>query len=98
MSTCFKKGEKAYRIAIKNSLIQISKNSILEYVNNICSNLLIDETYGSYLNQEFESNFSNFIAYCFEKITDVKNQEGINIKELEYMKNYCNIIYNLFCF
>ena len=90
MSTCFKKGEKAYRIAIKNSLIQISKNSLLEYVNNICSNLLIDETYGSYLNQEFEPNFSNFIAYCFEKITDVKNQEGINIKELEYMKNYIN--------
>ena len=30
MSTCFKKGEKSYRIAIKNALIQIGKNKIRE--------------------------------------------------------------------
>ena len=88
MSTCFEKGEKAYRIAIKNSLIQISKNSILEYIDKIYSQLKDNPDYFSYLNQEFETNFSNYIAYCFEKITDVDNQELINNEELQDLHNY----------
>ena len=39
METCFKKGEKPYRCAIKNSLIQIGKNSIKEYLDIIHSKL-----------------------------------------------------------
>jgi len=91
MSDCFERGEKAYRIAIKNSLIQISKNAILSYIDNICSQLKENPDFFSYLNQEFESNFSNYLAYIFEKITDVDNQEGINQNEMESLHNYLKI-------
>ena len=91
MSDCFHRGEKAYRIAIKNSLIQISKNAILTYINNISTQLKDNQDFFSYLNQEFEPNFSNYLAYVFEKITDVENQEGINQKEMESLHNYLKI-------
>ena len=70
MATCFNKGEKSYRIAIKNSLIQIGKNKIIEYINNICDQLANNLNYYFYLSQAFEPNFPNYLAYCFEKITD----------------------------
>ena len=90
MSICFQKGEKSYRIAIKNSLIQISKNQIKEYVNNVCGQLANNLNYFFYLSQAFEPNFPNYIAYCFEKITDIEKQEGITNDEMESLQNYIN--------
>ena len=87
MSTCFKKGEKSYRIAIKNALIQIGKNKIREYINNIFEQLANNTNYYFYLNQQFEPHFSNYISYCFEKLTDVDKQEGINNNEIENKEN-----------
>ena len=84
MRICFTKGEKSYKIAIKNSLIQIGKNKIKEYINNICDKLSNNENYYFYLNQQFEPHFLNYISYCFEKITDVEKQEGINFFEINY--------------
>ena len=92
MATCFNKGEKSYRIAIKNSLIQIGKNKIIEYINNICDQLANNLNYYFYLSQAFEPNFPNYLAYCFEKITDVENQDGITDNELENLQNYINSI------
>ena len=83
MTTCFNKGKKSYLYAIKNSLIQIGTNTIKEYINDICNQLSNNLNYFFYLNQNFEPNFSNYISYCFEKITDVENQEGINNEEME---------------
>ena len=88
MRICFTKGEKSYKIAIKNSLIQIGKNKIKEYINNICDKLANNENYYFYLNQQFEPHFLNYISYCFEKITDVEKQEGISNNELENLQNY----------
>ena len=88
MRICFTKGEKSYKIAIKNSLIQICKNKIKEYINNICDKLANNENYYFYLNQQFEPHFLNYISYCFEKITDVEKQEGISNNELENLQNY----------
>ena len=90
MRICFTKGEKSYKIAIKNSLIQIGKNKIKEYINNICDKLSNNENYYFYLNQQFEPHFLNYISYCFEKITDIEKQEGISNNELENLKNYIN--------
>ena len=88
MTNCFEKGKKSYRIAIKNSLIQIAKNTIKDYINDICNQLSNNLNYYFYLNQDFEPNFSNYISYCFEKITDIDNQEGINNNEMEDLQNY----------
>ena len=90
MSTCFKKGEKSYRIAIKNALIQIGKNKIREYINNISDQLANNLNYYFYLNQQFEPHFPNYISYCFQKITDVEKQEGISNNEQESLQNYIN--------
>ena len=90
MSTCFKKGEKSYRIAIKNALIQIGKNKIREYINNISDQLANNLNYYFYLSQQFEPHFSNYISYCFEKITDVEKQEGISNDDMESLQNYIN--------
>ena len=90
MSTCFKKGEKSYRIAIKNALIQIGKNKIKDYINNISEELANNINYYFYLNQQFEPHFPNYISYCFERLTDVDKQEGINKNEMESLQNYIN--------
>ena len=90
MTTCFNKGEKSYRIAIKNSLIQIGKNKIKEYLDYICDQLANNLNYYFYLSQEFEPNFNNYIAYCFEKISDVEKQIGITKDETESLENYIN--------
>jgi adenylate kinase family enzyme len=88
MKTCFKKGEKSYRYAIKNSLIQIGKNSIKEYLDIIHSKLVNNLNNFNYLYNQFEPNFPNYIAYCFEKITDINEQKGIQDEELEGVQNY----------
>ena len=88
MTTCFKKGEKSYRIAIKNSLMQIGKTKIKEYVNNISEQLQNNVNYFFYLNQAFEPNFPNYLAYCFEKLSDIENMEGISKNEIETLENY----------
>ena len=90
MTTCFNKGEKSYRIAIKNSLIQIGKNKIKEYLDDICDQLANNLNYFFYLSQAFEPNFPNYIAYCFEKISDVEKQRGITNDEVESLQNYIN--------
>ena len=90
MTTCFKKGEKSYRIAIKNSLMQIGKTKIKEYVNNISEQLQNNVNYFFYLNQAFEPNFPNYLAYCFEKLSDIENMEGISKNEIETLENYIN--------
>ena len=88
METCFKKGEKSYRCAIKNSLIQIGKNSIKEYLDIIHSQLINNINYFHYLHNQFEPNFPDYIAYCFEKITDINEQKGIQKEEIESLQNY----------
>ena len=88
MTNCFKKGEKSYRIAIKNALIQIGKNQIKEYITNISDQLANNLNYYFYLTEQFEPNFTNYLSYCFEKLTDVENQEGITNNEMESLQNY----------
>ena len=90
MKTCFKKGEQSYRYAIKNSLTQIGKNSIKEYLDIIHSKLVNNLDYFNYLYNQFEPNFPDYIAYCFEKITDINEQKGIQNEELENLQNYLN--------
>ena len=90
MTTCFKKGEKSYRIAIKNALIQIGKNQIRDYITNISDQLANNLNYYFYLAEQFEPNFTNYLSYCFEKLTDVENQEGITNNEIESLQNYIN--------
>ena len=88
ISTCYKKGEKVYKIAIKNSLIQIAKKSLNEYVNNIFNKIYNYLNFLFYLQKKFEPNFTDYISFCFEKITDIYNQKGINVSELDKLDNY----------
>ena len=90
MSTCFKKGEKSYRIAIKNALIQIGKNKIRDYINDVSNKLANNLNYYFYLTQQFEPHFPNYISYCFERITDVEKMEGISNDDMESLQNYIN--------
>ena len=90
ISRCYIKGQKVYKIALKNSLIQIAKNSIYKFVNEISIKIANYINYFFYLQINYEPNFSDYIAYCFEKITDIDFQKGINIKELDKLDNYVN--------
>ena len=94
MSTCIKKGEKSYRYAIKSSLIQIGKNSIKEYMENMYKKLT-NNNYFNYLAEKYEPNFSDYISFCFYKMTDIDEQKGISKKELQKLKKYL-IRHNLF--
>jgi len=88
ISACYKKGEKSYKIAIKNSLIEIAKNQFYNYINNVY-NLLVNEiNFFTYLSKRLEPNFSDFISFTFEKITDVENQKGIEKEELIKLNKY----------
>ena len=72
-------------------MVQISKNSIKEYLDAIHSQLIIDDiNYFNYLYNQFEPNFPDYIAFCFERITDINEQKGIQEEELESLKNYLN--------
>ena len=92
MKTCFKKGEKSYRFAIKNSLIQIGKKAIQDYLDNISLKILNNFNYFDYLCLKYDPNFVNYIAFCFEKITDIYEQKGIQEEESnalhDYLENY----------
>ena len=88
MFTCYKKGEQSYRFAIKNSLIQIGKKSIQEYLNDICFKLLNNSKYIDYLQNNFEPNFSDYISFCFDKITDIDEQKGIKEEDLNKLNYY----------
>ena len=90
MSTCFKKVEKSYKIAIKSPLIQIGKNKIREYINNISDQLANNLNYYFYLNQQLEPHFPNYISYSFERITDAGKQEGISNNDMESLQSYIN--------
>ena len=94
---CYKKGEKSYKIAIKNSLIQIGQNSLKEYVKNIYSNIVNNIDNFVYLNKEFDPDFYNYIAYCFEKIADIENQVGIELTLLQNNKNENNNDEQILC-
>ena len=88
IKTCFRKGEKSYRFAIKNSLIQIGQKTIKEYLDLISEQFANNIDFFNYLNVQFEPNFSNYIAYCFEKITDINKQKGFKKKEIDELKKY----------
>ena len=94
IDTCYKKGKQSYKIAMKNSLIQIGQNSLKKYVTNIFSIISNKIDYFINLNKEFESDFYYYIAYCFEKITDIENQVGIELKENNNNEQFLCI----FCF
>ena len=86
VETCYKKGEKSYKIAIKNSLVEIAKNSFYSYIQKISESLFNNINFYLYLSQKFDPNFSDFISYSFEKLTDIENQEGINENELKNLE------------
>ena len=86
VETCYKKGEKSYKIAIKNSLVEIAKNSFYSYIQKISESLVNNINFYLYLSQKFDPNFSDFISYSFEKLTDIENQEGINENELKNLE------------
>ena len=93
VDACFKKGENLYKYSIKNLLIENYKIKIKEYLDNICSDILNNNDYFKYLNQQFEPNFSDFIAFCLEKIIDINEQKGIKNGDLNKIKKYLNYQY-----
>ena len=91
ISTCYKKGEKSYKIAIKNSLIQIANNYFLNNIQNISQKIENDINISLFLEQNFEPNFSNFISFLFEKIAYVDNFENVNFDNLYEFNDIPNI-------
>ena len=88
MKICYKKGETSYKYAIKNSLIQLGQKAIKEYLDNICNELLKNINYFEYLHQQFEPNFSEYISFCFEKITDINEKKRITKEQLDKLETY----------
>ena len=87
VETCYKKGEKSYKIAIKNSLVEIAKNSFYNYIREISNSLVNNINFFLYLSQKFDPNFLDFISFCFDKFSDIENQSGLNEKELKDLEN-----------
>ena len=78
MSICFKKGEKSYKIAIKNSLKQIAKDIFINNIQNGANELyFMSNTYEIFLGQNFQPNFSDFISFIFQKITNAEKYTDI---------------------
>ena len=78
ISICYKKGEKSYKIAIKNSLIEIAKNYFINNINNIVNEFyLMSKQLELFLGQNFDQNFQGFISFLFEKLTNVDNYKNI---------------------
>ena len=86
IQTCYDKGEQSYKIAIKNSLVEITKNSFYNYIKSSANSLTNNFNFLSYLSKKFEPNLSNFIGYSFEKLTDIENQKEINKNESQNLK------------
>ncbi len=82
VSTCYKKCKQSYKCSIKNSLIQIGKDYFENYIKEISNEILVNIF--SFSEKKFDPNFSNFIAYAFNKITNVNNNEDNKINELEF--------------
>ena len=83
ISICYKKGEKSYKIAIKNSLIEIAKNYFINNINNIVNEFyLMSKQLDLFFGQNFNQNFKNFIFLLFERLTNANNYKNIknNIK------------------
>ena len=83
ISICYKKGEKSYKIAIKNSLIEIAKNYFINNINNIVNEFyLMSNQLDLFFGQNFNQNFKNFIFLLFERLTNANNYKNIknNIK------------------
>ena len=77
ISICYKKGEQSYKIALENSLIQIAQDGLQNYIEKIANEYKDDERLYSYLEEKFEPNFTNFISYIFEIITNVSKYGNI---------------------
>ena len=90
MSICYKKGLKSYKIAIKNSLTQIAKDYLLNNNKNISKEIENDKNILSFLEQNFDPNFIDFIAFLFEKITDVDNYKNIKSNNSNKLKENYN--------
>ena len=101
IETLFQKGKSSYQIAIKNSLIEIGKNTLLSKLSKITNEFKQNNDFSHYLNSQFEPNFNNFISYIFDKISNLenhetfKNLEGISkdnkINEPEEFQEYKNM-------
>ena len=83
IQTCYDKGDQSYKIAIKNSLVEIAKNSFYDYISNVANSLSNNFKFLDYLSEKFEPNLSNFIGYSFEKLTDIENQTEPNKNEFK---------------
>ena len=102
MSICYKKGEQSYKIAIKNSLIQVARENLYNYIKNEVESLNIIDLKG-FLNEKFDPNSKDFISYCFKKITNIENNETIkglvptiSSSERNYNKNcFCQFYNNI---
>ena len=88
VSSCFKKGENAYKTTWRKSLVEQGKDSILNYSKDIFTQISENKDYLEFLKNEFEPNFYDYIAYYFEKITDIDNQS--RILDNDKLKNYIN--------
>ena len=88
ISVAYKKGEKSYKIAIKNSLVEIAKNTFYNYIQKVSNDLSNNINLYLYLSKKFEPNFSDFISYSFSKITDIVKKEGVTENELKKLENY----------
>ena len=87
LKACFEKGKKSYKAAIENSLVEITKNTLNNYVITISEKLMKNNELRYYINKKFEPNFKDFIAYSFEKITNVENYKNYNkLKDIQYGK------------
>ena len=82
ISFCYHKGEKSYKIAIKNSLIQIAKKYFLNNIQYISDKIVRNKNLISFLEQKFEPNFSDFIYFIFEKISKIENYKDIKFNHL----------------
>ena len=90
ISICYKKGEKIYKIAIKNSLIQIANEYFLTNIENISNKIENDINLFLFLDQNFEPNFPDFISFLFEKIAYVDNFDNVNFDNLYKLNNAYN--------
>ena len=87
ISICYKKGEQSYKIALENSLIRIAQDGLQNYIEKIANEYKDDERLYSYLEEKFEQNFTNFISYIFEIITNVSKYGNIQSDNKNENKN-----------
>ena len=91
ISICYKKGEQSYKIALKNSLIQIAHKNLKQYIEIKSDEYKNNIELYLYLEEKFEPNFSNFIAYIFENITNVLSYGNFHANN-SYQKSKQNLI------